>query len=206
MGFWDKVGKFAATIIEEGPELLSALAEKGAKQQGQALKNAEHRINEYERKVSNSQQSKEMNNPEYARRINDAKQKLENVKIEINKKTGTGSCGTATLKSAANSSNLENSPGVYILRLDGELMKVGSAVIGVQKRMQQYYGLNTACGLNKHINNENRDRITIAWQHCSTDKCNELESKLFNKYGGVQNMPWAERRPNCSNDSVSLKI
>ncbi|MBU3198518.1 hypothetical protein LL037_18795 [Clostridium estertheticum] len=147
-----------------------------------------------------------MNNPEYARRIKDAKQKLEDAKKHINPKIGTGTSGTTTLKSAANSTNLKNSPGVYILRLNLQLMKVGSAEIGVQKRMQQYYALNTSCGLNNHINNENRDRIIITWQHCPLDKCNELESKLFDKYGGVKSMPWAERRANCSNGTVSLKI
>ena len=50
MGFWDKVSKIASTIIEEGPGVISALAEEGAKRQGQVYKNAERKINEYEKK------------------------------------------------------------------------------------------------------------------------------------------------------------
>ena len=85
-------------------------------------------------------------------------------------------------------------------------MKVGSAKIGVQKRMQQYYGLNEHCGLNEFINKGNRDNINVTFQHCPVDKCEELESKLFDKYGGVEYMPWAKRRPNNNNNTYSLKI
>lgn len=205
MGFWDTIGKIATTIIEEGPEVLSALAQEGAKRQEQAYKNAERKFSEYDRKISNAQQSGKMNNPEYRRKVNEAKQKLEKSKNEFINITGTGSCGLLSLKNAANSNKLSNSPGVYILRVGGRIMKVGSAEIGVQKRMQQYYGLNPYCGL-KHITIENRDMITVTWQHCPIDKCNELESKLFDKYGGVESMPWAERRPHSNNDTVALRI
>jgi len=105
----------------------------------------------------------------------------------------------------ANHNKFGNSPGVYILKLNGRIMKVGSAAIGVRMRMQQYYGLNQACGLN-YITEENRDRISVTFQYCSKEKCTELESKLFDKYGGIQNMPWADRRPNCSSDTTQLRI
>ena len=71
------------------------------------------------KKVSNAERSDKMNNTEYARKVNEAKQKLEKAKTEFNKNAGTGSCGTAKLKSTADSSKLGNSPGVYILRLMG---------------------------------------------------------------------------------------
>lgn len=112
--------------------------------------------------------------------------------------------GSGSLKDVADSSKNPNRPGVYILRMSGQVMKVGSAEIGIQKRMQQYYGLNTSCGLNKHINMNNRDRISVTWQACSVQKCRELESKLFDKYG--DNLPWAERRPHSSDDTVKLMI
>jgi hypothetical protein len=108
------------------------------------------------------------------------------------------------LKSAASTVN-GNEPGVYILRLDRRLMKVGSAEIGVQKRMQQYYGLNTSCGLNDYIKENNRDKIYVTWQACPKDKCNELESKLFEKYSHEE-MPWASRRPNNTDDTWELLI
>ena len=111
-----------------------------------------------------------------------------------------------SLKSAADAFTNPNTPGVYILYLNGQIMKVGSAEIGVQKRMQQYYGLNSYCGLNKHINENNRDNITVTFQTCNSDQCNELESKLFDKYGSVSNMPWATRRPHSTQNTCQLLI
>lgn len=95
-----------------------------------------------------------------------------------------------------------NIPGVYILRLNGQVMKVGSAEIGVQKRMQQYYGLNKSCGL-AEINESNRDLIHVTWQNCPKCKCNELESKLARKYGMG---PWAKRTPHSTDDTWKLLI
>ena len=96
-----------------------------------------------------------------------------------------------------------NCTGVYILWLYGQIMKCGSAEIGVAQRMNQYYNLNQACGLNKYINMKNRDQITVEWQDCPRGKCNELESKLFRKYGKG---PWAERAPHSTDDTWDLLI
>ena len=95
--------------------------------------------------------------------------------------------------------------GVYILKINNVIQKVGSAKIGVKKRMQQYYGLNRWCGLNKHINKNNRNIIEVTFQTCKKKECRELESKLFDKYG-IVNMPWAKRRPHCSKNTVQLVI
>lgn len=110
------------------------------------------------------------------------------------------------LKDAANPVLSTNLPGVYILRIQGTIMKVGSAKIGIQKRMQQYYDLNPACGLNRHINASNRSIIFVDYQTCLLSECAELESKLFDKYGPIEMMPWAERRPRSVLDTVSLLI
>ncbi len=110
------------------------------------------------------------------------------------------------LKDAACAGVGPSQSGVYILRLEGKVMKVGSAKIGIQKRMQQYYGLNAHCGLNKFITKANRDDIFVSYQTCLEDACEELETKLFNKYGPISVMPWAERRPNCNSDNYVLKI
>ncbi|GEM_PF-478014 len=83
MGFWDKIGKVATTIIDKAPAVLSALAEEGAKQQGKMYKNAENKMKEYERKVSNAEKSDRMNNQEYAKRVSEAKQKLERAKVKM---------------------------------------------------------------------------------------------------------------------------
>ncbi len=108
----------------------------------------------------------------------------------------------ASLKNAAKPSSAGALPGVYILRLNGRVMKVGSAEIGVQKRMQQYYGMNQSCGL-PHINPENRDSISVTWQNCPKSKCNELESKLPRKYGMG---PWARRTPHSMDNTWDLMI
>jgi hypothetical protein len=111
-----------------------------------------------------------------------------------------------TLKEAADSLNGATLPGVYVMYLYGQIMKVGKAEIGIQKRMQQYYGLNSYCGLNSHINQSNRDSIRISFQTCNVTDCNELESKLFDKYGKISSLPWASRRPHCSTDNCKLLI
>jgi len=114
--------------------------------------------------------------------------------------------GGGSLRNAADSSKTENKPGVYLLMVGGDVKKVGSAEIGIQKRMQQYYGLNNACGLNNRINEENRDSISVKWQYCSTSQCDELESKLNDKYEANNSMEWSERRPRSTNNTVMLKI
>ena len=110
------------------------------------------------------------------------------------------------LKDVAKRGGGPATPGVYILRLNGRVMKVGSAEIGVQKRMQQYYGLNEHCGLNRFIDNGNKDLIRVDYQLCPVDGCRELESKLFDKYGPVSKLPWAERRPNFNQNKYVLEI
>jgi len=112
--------------------------------------------------------------------------------------------GSSSLKDSADPTKNSNRPGVYLLLMNGKVMKAGSAEIGVQKRMQQYYGLNPRCGLNKHINESNRDRISIKWQICNLSQCKELESKLFDKYG--DDLPWSERRPRVNSNTVKLLI
>lgn len=110
------------------------------------------------------------------------------------------------LKTAAAPGGISSGAGVYLLRLNGRIMKVGSAKIGVQKRMQQYYGLNPYCGLNCFIHEGNRDGITVTYQLCSTEQCKELESKLFDKYGPISSLPWATRRPHTDQDTCLLQI
>lgn len=114
--------------------------------------------------------------------------------------------GAGSLRDAANPDKTDNRPGVYILILDGDVKKAGRAEIGVQKRMQQYYGQNEACGLNHRINEENRDQIRVKWQYCKPNELDELESKLNDKYSDNNSMTWSERRPHSSRNTVPLKI
>lgn len=104
--------------------------------------------------------------------------------------------------SLRNASLSRNVSGVYILYYNGVVKKVGSAEIGVSKRMGQYYNLNKYCGL-KEITESNRDGVSVVWQDCPVSKCNELESKLFRKYGKGE---WAKRSPHSNDDTWTLLI
>lgn len=114
----------------------------------------------------------------------------------------------ALLPSAINCASSD--PGVYILWLDGAVMKCGrsSQFGGVRKRLLEYYGLRyddrAREGDYWAVSLENRDRVVVSWQCCPISKCHELEYKLFKKYGKG---PWAQRAPNsCSQDTWTLLI
>ena len=100
------------------------------------------------------------------------------------------------LKDAVNMA--KSVPGVYVLYLDGKVMKCGRAAYGqgVAWRLQQYYSLSydnaSRSGNHWSVNKKNRDRVTVSWQCCPAGKCDELECKLFRKYGKGE---WAKRAP-----------
>ncbi len=104
----------------------------------------------------------------------------------------------------------ENTPGVYVLYLDGRVMKCGRAAYheGVSWRLRQYYNLNYDNQIRNNnswsVTTENRDRIMVSWQCCPASKCQQLEYKLFQKYGKGE---WAQRAPaNCDADDWDLLI
>ncbi|WP_280770727.1 hypothetical protein [Salipaludibacillus daqingensis] len=86
--------------------------------------------------------------------------------------------------------------GVYKLYLNGKLMKVGKATRkeGIRWRMQQYWRGDSTAG-KKHGRDiqDNRERISVQWVICSKDNCRELEIKLQNQVGGIDNLPWCDR-------------
>ncbi len=100
--------------------------------------------------------------------------------------------------------------GVYILYLNGAVMKCGRAAYGqgIKRRFTQYYNLNYDERAQKKdywsVAPENRDDVEVSWQCCPPSKCGELEYKLFKKYGKG---PWAKRAPSsCSTDTWELLI
>lgn len=103
------------------------------------------------------------------------------------------------LRLAVETANSE--PGVYVLYLDGQVMKCGRAayVQGVHWRLQQYYSLKyddrARNGDYWSINEENKERVKVSWQCCPRSRCPELEYKLFKKYGKG---PWANRAPSSA--------
>lgn len=115
---------------------------------------------------------------------------------------------SVSLSSATTMANSE--PGVYVLYLNGRVMKCGRAVYsqGVRWRMQQYYSLKYDARAQRGdywaINQRNRDSVVVSWQCCPPAACKELEYKLFKKYGKG---PWALRGPeNCSTNDWKLLI
>lgn len=79
---------------------------------------------------------------------------------------------------------------------------------GVRWRLSQYYNLNydnrARRGEYWSVSEENRDNITVSWQCCPQAVCQELEYKLFEKYGKG---PWAHRAPKfCTDDRWKLLI
>lgn len=117
-------------------------------------------------------------------------------------------CTNVFLKDAINMA--QNIPGVYVLYLDGKVMKCGRAAYdsGVAWRLRQYYNLkydkSSMAGDYWSVNEGNRDRVIVSWQCCPVSKCGELESKLFEKYGKGE---WAKRAPvSHSIDSWELLI
>lgn len=114
------------------------------------------------------------------------------------------SLGRDTLKRAHDPKIYPNDqPGVYILYLFGRIMKIGCAKEGIRKKMQEYYGVYLHAGSEKHIDRYNRDHIKVEWQYCRESECEELEAKLFKKYG---NKPWSDSKPSCNHDTVKLLI
>ena len=103
------------------------------------------------------------------------------------------------LKEAMRVANGE--PGVYVLFLGNKAMKCGRAAFsqGVKWRLTQYYNLNYDGRAQKgdywSITPANRDEIYVSWQCCPAMVCEEMEYKLFNKYGKG---PWALRAPSRS--------
>ena len=70
----------------------------------------------------------------------------------------------------------EHSPGVYVLYLNGAVMKCGRAAYaqGVAWRFKQYYNLNydkkSQEGDTWSVSAENRDLVTVSWQCCPVSK------------------------------------
>ena len=113
-----------------------------------------------------------------------------------------------SLRSAATSA--PSKEGVYVLYLDGQVMKCGRAAYGqgLKWRFTQYYNHNYDDRARKgdywSVSPENKDRVVVSWQACPPSKCKELEYKLFQKYGKG---PWGLRAPaNCYDDSWKLLI
>ena len=72
MGFWDTLGEVASVVLE-----------KGAQRQEEIQRRAGKQVKDYERKIVDAEKSDRMSNPAYARKVNEAKQKLASTKVKM---------------------------------------------------------------------------------------------------------------------------
>jgi len=72
VGFWDVLGEVASYMLEQG-----------AKSQQEFQKKAVAKLRENEKKVGDAERSDKMGNPEYARKVEEAKKKLETARQKI---------------------------------------------------------------------------------------------------------------------------
>lgn len=219
MGFWESLEDVIYNLGEK-------LADYNESQRASFERNYEHKLKVANRKLDDYEAR---HNDENSRKkaaelreringdsnINDTKRKrrtdkeFENDKSEINMKPKDFQIVKKMPLSVAKS-EAQSHEGVYILYLNGTVMKCGRAAYGqgIKWRFTQYYNLNyDKRARNKEywsITPNNRDDVVVSWQCCPASKCGELEYKLFKKYGKG---PWAKRAPNsCSADTWELLI
>lgn len=119
--------------------------------------------------------------------------KLMNAGDKLVKMAGMGS---ATLQAAYVQKQAPTGSGVYQIRYQGQLMKVGMAKDGLRKRFSDYYrGLSGGTAGLRHITEDNRDRIIVSWKECPRDECRAREKYMYDNFKNQgEEMPWAERR------------
>lgn len=216
MGFFDTLGKVAGALMSEAEKSQA----RQQKRISQKVDDYEKKLNQYEKSHPNSKKV-----AEERAKIADAREKLSNGSVSYRARRTDSELESDTtglskrprdfqyrkgvsLKEALHIAN--NETGVYILYLNGSVMKCGRAAYGqgIHWRFQQYYSLKyddrARNGDYWSVSPENRDKVTVAWQCCPVSKCKELEYKLFKKYGKGA---WAIRGPeSCSSDSWELLI
>ena len=72
MGFWEVLGKVVSSALERGAKAHLEMQKKAAAQ-----------LKDYEKKIINAEKSGKMSNPEYAKKVYEAKQKLETARVKI---------------------------------------------------------------------------------------------------------------------------
>ncbi len=210
MGLLDVLGAIAGAVFNS--------MERNMELQNRTIEQYEKKVDAYEKSHPSSdrvRQAREMLQEKkdkvnslrsYSRRTDE---EFENDKTGIDKSpTDFEVCKNEPLREAKNCA--ASSPGVYILFLNGSVMKCGRAAFGsgIRWRFQQYYNLTYDSRAQKGdywaVSKENRDQVTVSWQCCPPSKVSQLEYKLFKKYGKG---PWAQRAPvKASSDDWDLLI
>lgn len=83
MGFWDKVGKMMKNVIEYTPVILQTLQVESQKKRIELHDRGLRQIKQYERKLNQAIDTEKLKDPEYARKVEEAKRKLDQAKLKL---------------------------------------------------------------------------------------------------------------------------
>lgn len=118
---------------------------------------------------------------------------FNNLINNISRATGMGNC---SLKAAYLDEQAPKGCGVYKIKYQGQLMKVGKAEDGLRKRFSDYYrGQSGGTAGLKYITESNRDDVTVMWVECSRENTRSLEKQWYDEARAKgEELPWSDRR------------
>jgi len=212
LGFWNKVGKVASVLLEEGQRAQ----QRAQQRQGQVMKNAE-------RKIQRAGDSERMQNPDYAQKVNQAKEKLQQAKLNTYtdghsndsvKVNSSGellfagqtadrwdrswqSLGRLSNLSLGTLSTYNKSIGLYKAEMNGKVMYIGRAIEhsngGFRKRLRDYVRDSDSARshksggkMNEHAHQLNISIVVVGSSAEEVDAVKSLEKALVLKYAP----PW----------------
>lgn len=210
VGFWDKVGKVASVLLEEGQRAQ----QRAQQRQGQLMKEAE-------RKVQRAGNSDKMQNPDYARKVKEAKDKLQQAKmntytdgngsVQVNSNgellfagqtadrwdRSWQSLGRLSNITLGTLSTYNKSIGLYKAEMNGKVMYIGRAIEhsngGFRKRLRDYVRDSDSARthksggkMNEHAHQLNISIVVVGNSAEEVDAVKSLEKALVLKYAP----PW----------------
>ncbi|MGE6415318.1 hypothetical protein ACQKDD_14235 [Planococcus kocurii] len=168
MSFWNKVGNLVGSIVEVAPEIMNSLHKEALKKQATMQKETERKINNHERNITQASKSNKMDDPNYARKVQEEKEKIEKAKVRLYtgetsptnvKVNSTGSVtfdgstvsqwnsrwislGMLSSLSLENLSQYNKKIGLYKAEMNGQVVYLGRAIEyangGFRKRLRDY--------------------------------------------------------------------
>lgn len=167
MSFWKAVGKLVETAIDKAPDAMRAIQAEAQKKQAEMYKNTERTLKEHERKVNHASNSNRMSDPNFARKVQEEKEKIERAKLKlyggnVDSTVVQVKNGEVTIKGRTVSewnsrwqdlgrlsslniddlSRYNKEIGLYKARIGGEVVYIGRAIEhengGFRKRLRDY--------------------------------------------------------------------
>lgn len=83
MSFWKAVGKLVETAIEKAPDAMRAIQAETQNKQAEIYRNAERTMKEHERKVNQASNSNRMSDPNFARSVQEEKEKIKKARVNM---------------------------------------------------------------------------------------------------------------------------